>query len=72
MSKGHGKADIEVEGALRTEYPQDTMWQKSLFYEFLRMAWHTMFYASKRDEYLRDGRVLLSFFVDQLKAMTRV
>jgi hypothetical protein len=72
MSKGHGKADITVEGALRTEYPQDTFWQKSLFYEFLRMTWHTFFYASKRDEYMREGRRMLSFFLDQLKAMSRV
>jgi len=72
MSKGHGKADISVEAALRTEYPQDTIWQKSLLYEFLRMTWHTLFYVSKRDEYLREGRRLLSFFLDQIKAMTRV
>jgi hypothetical protein len=72
MSKGHGKADITVESALRTEYPQDTIWQKSLLYEFLRMTWHSLFYGSKRDEYMREGRRLLSFFLDQLKAMTRV
>lgn len=71
MSKGHGRADMTVEGALRTEYPQDTLWQKSLLYEFLRMFWHTIFYSSKRDEYMREGRRLLSFFLDQLKAMTR-
>lgn len=71
MSKGHGKADIAVEGALRTEYPQDTIWQKSLLYEFLRMTWHNVFYGSKRNEYLEEGRRLLSFFLDQLKAMAR-
>ncbi len=72
VSKGHGKADMSIEGALRTEYPQDTMFQKSLPYEFLRMFWHTTFYNTKRDEYLREGRRLLAFFVDQLKAMSRV
>lgn len=72
VSKGNGKAEIEVEGALRTEYPQDTYWQKSLLYEFLRMTWHSVFYASQRDEYLKEGRRMLSFFVDQLKTMTRV
>ena len=72
ISKGHGKADISVECALRTEYPQDTIWQKSLLYEFLRMTWHTLFYASKREEYSKEGRRLISFFLDQLKAMTRV
>ena len=72
VSKGHGKANIVVEGALRTEYPQDTVWQKSLLYEFLRMFWHTTFYSSKRDEYMREGRRLLSLFLDQLKALSRV
>jgi len=71
-SKEHGKADIDVEGALRTEYPQDTYWQKSLPYEILRMFWHSSFYSSKRDEYLREGRVLLSTFISQLKMLTRV
>jgi len=71
-SKGHGKADITVEGALRTEYPQDTYWQRSLLYEFIRMLWHSTFYASKRDEFLREGRRMLSSFIDQLKNLTRV
>jgi hypothetical protein len=71
-SRGSGKADIVVEGALRTEYPQDTLWQRSLLYEFLRMFWHTTFYGAKRDEYMREGRRSLSMFVDQLKVLTRV
>jgi hypothetical protein len=68
----HGKASIGVEGILRTEYPQDTFWQKSLLYEFLRMFWHTIFYSSKREEYAREGRRIISLFVDQLKVLTRV
>lgn len=71
-SKGHGKATITVEGALRTEYPQDTFWQRSLFHEFLRRIWHSTFYAPKRDEFMREGRRLMSFFVDKLKDLTRV
>ena len=72
MSKGMGKAEVEVEGVLRTEYPQDTLWQRSLLYEVLRMFWHTTFYTSKRDEYLRDGRMLLSLFFNQVKTLARV
>lgn len=72
MSKNNGKAEIEVEGVLRTEYPQDTFWQRSLLYEILRMFWHTTFYGSKREEYLRDGRRLMSIFCDQVKTLTRV
>ena len=48
-SRGEGVADIVFTGALRTEYPQDTIWQKSLLYEFLSMFWHTTYYVPKRD-----------------------
>lgn len=72
VSKGMGKVKIEVEGALRTEYPQDTIWQKSLLYEFLRMIWHSSFYSSKRDDYLREGRLLLSSFVNELRVLSSV
>jgi hypothetical protein len=71
-SKGSGKVEVEVDGVLRTEYPQDTYWQKSLLYEILRMFWHTTFYTSKRDEYSREGRRLLSLFCNQVKALARV
>jgi len=71
-SKTRGSVKIEVDGSLRTEYPQDTFWQKSLLYEFLRMAWHTMFYSSKRDDFLREGRLLLSSFVNELRVLSSV
>ncbi|NIO44849.1 MAG: hypothetical protein GTN36_04850 [Candidatus Aenigmarchaeota archaeon] len=70
--KDHGKAEIEVEGMLRTEYPQDTLWQRSLFYEMGRMFWNTVFYKSKRDEYLREGRRLIALFCRQVKTLARV
>ncbi len=71
-SKKHGKAEIVIEGKIRTEYPQDTFWQRSLFYEILRMFWHTVFYTGKRNEYLREGRKVLSLFCDQVKALASV
>ncbi len=71
-SKGYGKATITVHAALRTEYPQDTILQKSLLYEFLRVLWHNTFYISRRDEYVREGRILLSLFLEKLKELTRV
>ncbi len=70
--KRHGEAAITVEGLLRTEYPQDTYWQRSLFYEMLRMIWHTLFYTSRRQRYMVDGKRLISLFIDDLKQLTRV
>jgi hypothetical protein len=72
VSKAHGKAEIVVDGGLRTEYPQDTFWQRSLLYEFLRMFWHSTFYSSQRDVFLREGRLLLSSFINELRVLTRV
>jgi len=72
VHKTKGKANISVEGALRTEYPQDTYWQRNLLFEFLRRIWHVTFYSGKRDEYLREGRRMLSMFVNELKVLTRV
>ena len=71
-SKTTGKAEIEIEGVLRTEYPQDTFISRTLLYEVLRMLWHTTFYNNKRDEYLREGRRLMSLFSSQVKALARV
>jgi hypothetical protein len=51
-----GTATIEVRGLLRSEYPQDTVWQRSLFYEMLRTFWHRAFYHRKREEYAEECR----------------
>ncbi|MDD5416422.1 MAG: hypothetical protein PHU12_00420 [Candidatus Aenigmarchaeota archaeon] len=71
-SKGHGAARVTVEALLRTEYPQDTYWQRSLLYEILRMFWHKFFYTSKRHTYVDEGRGLITVFLDDIKSMTRV
>ncbi len=68
-SKGFGKVSISIEGALRTEYPQDTVWQKSVIYEMLRIVWHKTFYHGKRSEYLEEGRRLMAIFVEELKKL---
>lgn len=62
-----GSATLEVRGLLRTEYPQDTVWQKSLFYEMVRSFWHRMFYAKKREEYGEECRHLTVLFQNKVK-----
>jgi len=71
VSKGHGTAEIEINAALRTEYPQDTYWERGLFYEIMRMFWHSTFYHSKRQVYMLEGRRILTSFADELKRLTR-
>jgi hypothetical protein len=68
VSKSKGEADVSIEGAIRTEYPQDTIWEKSLFYEMLRMLWHSTFYHGKRAEYVKEARRMMSNFIRGFKA----
>ena len=62
-----GKAMFEIRGLLRSEYPQDTVWQRSLFYEMLRTFWHRMFYRKKREEYAEECRHSIVFMQKKVK-----
>jgi hypothetical protein len=65
--KGGGKVAIETRGLLRTEYPQDTVWQRSLLYEIMRTFWHRVFYHKKREEYAEDCRHMTILFMEKMK-----
>jgi hypothetical protein len=62
-----GNAYVQVRGLIRSEYPQDTVWQRSLFYEMLRTFWHRAFYRKKREEYADDCRQSIVFFQRKVK-----
>ena len=67
-SKGVGSAKLSLkDGILRTEYPQDTVWERSLLYELLRIVWSKMFYWGKRERYIRDGRRMIAEFIEEVK-----
>lgn len=65
--EGEGKAKIVLKPRLITEYPQDTMWQQSIFYEMTRRAWHRLHYHKKRMEYLYLSKELTIDFERKLK-----
>lgn len=62
-----GKGSVTIRPLLRTEYPQDTFWQRTIFYEMLRVFWHRGFYHNKRREYIWEGRNLLAMLQTQLR-----
>jgi len=62
-----GNVTIKLTPHLRTEYPQDTLWQRSLFYEFFRMLFHKFIYKSTRQRYLEECRNLSIKFEVELK-----
>jgi hypothetical protein len=61
-----GNASITVRGLMRSEYPQDTIWQRSLFYEMLRTFWYRVFYFRKREEYAEECRHATVIFQKRL------
>ncbi len=61
-----GNAMIRIKPYMRTEYPLDTVWQRSLFYEMLRVMWHKTFYSAKRDEYTEECRHLTVYMQRRL------
>ncbi|MEM5829825.1 MAG: hypothetical protein QW040_03825 [Candidatus Aenigmatarchaeota archaeon] len=63
-----GSAKIELDVCLRTEYPQDTIWQRSLIYEMFRMLWHKAIYQSMRQRYLQECRELSERFAEEIKS----
>jgi len=62
-----GSAEIKVRGYLRTEYPQDTIWQRSLLYEMFRTFWHKVFYAEQRKKYKEECVSLIYQFQNEIK-----
>lgn len=62
-----GSATIAVRGLLRSEYPQDTVWQRSLFYEMIRTFWHRAFYHRKREEFAEECRHSTILFMNKMK-----
>lgn len=51
---GSGMITIEVNPVVRTEYPQDTVWQKTFLYEVGRMIADKLFYESQRMKYVAE------------------
>jgi len=67
VAGGEGKTAIKIKPRLITEYPQDTIWQQSIFYEMMRRFWHRMFYHHKRMEYLDISKQIIVTFETEVK-----
>jgi hypothetical protein len=67
-----GTATLRIEGRLRTEYPQDTIWQRSLFYEMFRVFYHRVIYEDKRARYKEQCKEWLLKFQEELKSFLNI
>jgi len=63
-----GSASLKIETIIRTEYPQDTLWQRSIFYEFWRVLYHRLVYDDMRKRYLQECKENTIRFQEELKS----
>jgi hypothetical protein len=67
-----GSVKIVIEPRLRTEYPQETVWQRSLPYELFRVLYHKLVYESQRKKYLEECRIMMTNFNDGIRAFFNI
>ncbi len=67
-----GECKIKLETHLRTEYPQETLLQRTLFYEFFRLLFHKFLYKSTRIRYLEQCRELSLKFLLELRKFLNI
>jgi len=67
-----GNLSINIEGVLRTEYPQDTLWQRSLIYEMFRTFYHKFIYEDARKKYKQECVDIMNEVYSSLKEFLNV
>jgi hypothetical protein len=67
-----GNLSINIEGVLRTEYPQDTLWQRSLIYEMFRTFYHKFIYEDTRKKYKQECVDIMNEVYSSLKEFLNV
>jgi hypothetical protein len=67
-----GNLSITIEGVLRTEYPQDTLWQRSLIYEMFRTFYHKFIYEDVRKKYKQECVDIMNQIYSSLKEFLNV
>ena len=67
-----GSLKIRIEGRIRTEYPQETVWQRSLLYEMFRVFYHKVVYESTRKRYIKECKATLGRFSEELRSFFNI
>jgi hypothetical protein len=62
-----GNVSFTIEGILRTEYPQDTLWERSFFYEMFRTFYNRVFYQERRIKLIQECRDAILQIQNELK-----
>ena len=67
-----GNLKIALDGVIRTDYPQDTVLERSLIYEIFRSFWHKAFYQEKRYVYREQCRDIILTVQREVKAFLNI
>ncbi len=62
-----GDVSITIAGIVRTEYPQDSMWERSFVYELLRTFYHKTFYEDNVKRYVSECRDWMLYIQNEMK-----
>lgn len=62
-----GTVSFTITGIVRTEYPQDTLWERSFFYEMFRTFYHRVFYKERRYRWVLECRDAILQIQNELK-----
>lgn len=62
-----GDITISLQGIIRTEYPQDSLWERSFVYEILRSFYHKAFYEDRLKQYVSDCRDWMLYIQNEMK-----
>lgn len=67
-----GEAKVEIEGVVRTEYPQDSLWERSILYELLRTIYHKTVYQQRFLRFKEECRKAMLALQDELKSFFEI
>ncbi len=62
-----GEAHVQIEAMLRTEYPQDMWWERTIFHELFRVIFHNAIYKGERVKLLEECKEMSLRFYTELK-----
>lgn len=67
-----GEASLTIHGVIRMEYPQDTLFQKSILYQIIMNIHHRVFYHRVFEKYREECRNFMLALHNELKAFFEI
>lgn len=66
-----GKFELSIKGSLYFELPQETFFQRSVFFHFFFSLYWNLYYSNIVGKYIEEGRNCLTKLINLLKTQTR-